>query len=596
MYSLIEKQNKAMQKELERELRVSLSSSFRPVVAITANYQDETSMLARAYSDAVQKAGAIPIILPVTKDTNTLFDFLRNEVDGLILSGGDDIYPMYMDDEPRPNLGKVSIDRDEYELKVIHIAEQLNIPILGICRGMQILGVYYSAKMYQDIPSEYSAENLINHNPPIDKTQKCHSIEWADGENRLRDRLQGKSNAKYFVNSIHHQGLKEVSYPFRVVAKSPDGIIEAIDAYPEKDILAVQWHPEQLVKGGDYSSFSLFEHIVERARLYKLARGFHRKHLSIDSHTDTPMFLKDDSNLFAMDNTLVDISRMAIGDISASMMVAYLPQGDLNEEEHKKAFEYADNKLDQIYKSIEQIQNLVSITSNPDTLENNHKKSIKTIIPAIENGYAIAENLANIEYFKRKYDIAYITLCHNGDNLICDSARKSNNTHNGLSSFGKAVVKEMERLGIMVDISHTSQKTVNDVLDIATKPIIASHSSVYSICQHDRNLRDDEIKRIAESGGVVQICLYAGFINNEEKEASLIDAVNHIDYIKNLVGIDYVGIGSDFDGDGELIGLRDVRDLIRISIELLDRDYTMSDLSKLWGKNMLRVMSSVSVD
>ncbi|WP_373813589.1 dipeptidase, partial [Porphyromonas loveana] len=150
---------------------------------------------------------------------------------------------------------------------------------------------------------------------------------------------------------------------------------------------------------------------------------------------------------------------------------------------------------------------------------------------------------------------------------------------------GREVVREMNRQGIMVDVSHAAPTTVRDVLSISTAPIIASHSSARALCDHPRNLTDEDALAIAERGGVVQVCLYAGFICEQEETASVVMAADHIDHFVRLLGIEHVGIGSDFDGDGELIGCRGSNDLIRLTIELLRRGYTTTQLRLLWGEN-----------
>ncbi|MDL2322775.1 dipeptidase [Bacteroidales bacterium OttesenSCG-928-A17] len=208
----------------------------------------------------------------------------------------------------------------------------------------------------------------------------------------------------------------------------------------------------------------------------------------------------------------------------------------------------------------------------------------------IENGYGIGKDLKNLKKFKDA-GVTYITLSHNGDNDICDSA-SGHNEHKGLSEFGKEVIREMNRLGIMIDISHTSEKTSFDVLELSEKPIIASHSSAKSLCNHPRNLSDELMRAIAQKGGVVQVCLYHGFIKKGGK-ATLKDAVDHIDYIVKTIGIDHVGIGSDFDGGGGLIGLQAVNEYPQLTMGLLRRGYSEEDIAKIWGENLLRVMSEI---
>jgi microsomal dipeptidase-like Zn-dependent dipeptidase len=151
----------------------------------------------------------------------------------------------------------------------------------------------------------------------------------------------------------------------------------------------------------------------------------------------------------------------------------------------------------------------------------------------------------------------------------------------------------MNRLGVMVDISHVGEKTFWDVIELSTKPVIASHSSVQALCYHDRNLTDKQMQAIAKNGGVVQICLVDLFINKDKSKASLTDAIDHIDYAVKVAGIDHVGIASDFDGGGGLIGCRGSNDMINITVKLLERGYSDKDIEKIWGGNFLRVMSEV---
>jgi microsomal dipeptidase-like Zn-dependent dipeptidase len=212
----------------------------------------------------------------------------------------------------------------------------------------------------------------------------------------------------------------------------------------------------------------------------------------------------------------------------------------------------------------------------------------KAIMMGIENGYAIGHDLSLVEHF-RKRGIVYMTLCHNGDNDICDSARKSNNEHGGVSPFGADVIREMNRLGMMVDLSHASEKTFYDALDISQVPIVCSHSSCRSLCDHPRNLTDEQMKRLASKGGVMQVTFYEGFLR-QDGQASLLDAIEHINHAVNIMGIEHVGIGTDFDGDGGVPGLAHAGELINLTRALLRERYTEADLRLLWGENFLRVM------
>lgn len=581
--------NQEVDQYLGGDRRISPFVVAKPRIAVSVHVTDLGSCVARPYTDAIIRAGGIPIIVPVTEDLDALFSTLC-QVDGLLLTGGADIHPIYMGEEALPGLGTISIDRDRYELKLIRLARRLSLPILGICRGHQILGVAYGSILYQDIVTQHRTDDSLNHAPQINKELPHHKLRFSTAvPNRLEDLLRGEADEELWVNSLHHQAIRELFPPFEEVAFASDGINEGIDAYPELDILAVQWHPEQLVAGGDARQLRLFEHLCERATLYKRARAFHSEYICLDSHTDTPMFFAEGFDIKNSDKTRVDLTKMILGGIHTSVMVAYLPQGELTQEAHQKARIYAEDKLSELHRQISRYPDLALVCRTPDEVLKAHLLGRKAIVPAIENGYAIGEDLTAIEDLHRTYGLAYITLCHNGDNAICDSARKSTATHGGLSDFGYDVVREMNRLGIMIDVSHAGEATIRDVLDASMQPIIASHSSVRSLCDHARNLSDEQIVAIANKGGVVQVCLYAGFINEQDHEASILHAVEHIEYIIRLVGIEHVGIGSDFDGDGELIGCRTSEDLIRITIELLKRGYNEDQLALLWGENFLRV-------
>ena len=198
--------------------------------------------------------------------------------------------------------------------------------------------------------------------------------------------------------------------------------------------------------------------------------------------------------------------------------------------------------------------------------------------------------MQTLQHFAQR-GIVYMTLCHNGDNDLCDSARGCN-THGGVSRFGEQVIREMNRLGIMVDLSHSSEKSFYDALDISSTPIVCSHSSCKALCDHPRNLTDDQMRALASKGGVTQITLYPGFLK-KEGEATIMDAIDHLEHAIKIMGIDHVGLGTDFDGDGGIIGLADSSELINFTRQLLARRYSERDIQKIWGGNFLRVMSIV---
>jgi microsomal dipeptidase-like Zn-dependent dipeptidase len=278
---------------------------------------------------------------------------------------------------------------------------------------------------------------------------------------------------------------------------------------------------------------------------------------------------------------------MEKGMLDAVFMVAYLPQGMRTLKASQQAFEKAVSIINQIKRQIENNSAVVAQACTVSDLKKNKAGGKKSIFIGVENGYAIGKDITNIKRFA-DLGVKYITLSHNGNNDICDS-NSGPVEHNGLSEFGKEAVKEMNRCGIIADISHTSEKTAFDVLAVSRYPIIASHSSVKALCNHPRNLSDQLIKAIADKGGVVQICLYHGFLK-KSGPASVKDAVDHIDYIIRLVGIDYVGIGSDFDGGGGIKGLQSANEFPQITMELIRRGYSDTDIAKIRGGNLMRVM------
>ena len=187
-----------------------------------------------------------------------------------------------------------------------------------------------------------------------------------------------------------------------------------------------------------------------------------------------------------------------------------------------------------------------------------------------------------------------MTLCHNGDNDICDSA-KGSNTHNGVSDFGKKVIRKMNKLGIMVDLSHASEKSFYDALEISKLPIVCSHSSCRALCDHPRNLTDDQMRALAKKGGVMQITLYSGFLRSDG-EATMEDAIAHLEHAIEVMGIDHVGIGTDFDGDGGIRGLANSSELLNLTRQLMSRGYSDDDIHKIWGGNFLHLMTKIQLN
>ncbi len=556
-----------------------------PRIGISANRKDGLSCIAETYIRSVVEAGGAPIVIPVITDIKAL-SVIVSGLDGLIMSGGGDINPLYLKEQPIPQLQDVDTYRDEYDLILLRLASNFQIPIMGICRGHQILNVAFGGSVYQDIYSQ-SGKELLKHSQTITRELPSHTVQPEQINSRLRKIL---SEDTVFVNSFHHQAIVEPASGFIATATAPDGINEAME-HPEKRIFSVQWHPEAMAANGDKQMQLLFEYQIETARIFQQAKNIHRHILTIDSHTDTPMIFPGSFNLGEKEGGKVNLPFMEEGLIDAAFMVAYIPQGERDNASLQTATNFAIERLTEVKRQEQINPKRMAIATSPSDLIRLKHEGKKAIFLGIENGYAIGKDLSNLHTFK-EMGVSYITLCHNGDNDICDSAR-GKGEWGGLSSFGKDVVRQMNHLGIMVDVSHAAESTFFNVLEVSQSPIIASHSCVRSLCNHPRNLTDEQIKALADHNGVMQICLYKGFINPEEEKASLSDAIRHINHVVKLVGIDYVGIGSDFDGDGELIGCSATNELINITVRLLEEGYSEEDIRKIWGGNLMRVMTTV---
>ena len=331
--------------------------------------------------------------------------------------------------------------------------------------------------------------------------------------------------------------------------------------------------------------------LVREAALFKEAKSLHDRILTLDSHCDTPMFFDQQINFASRDpKILVDLHKMTEGHLDATIMVAYLEQQGLTDEDLLAATAKADRILNEIEAMVAKSSSYVNIAYTPTDLYRLKAEGKKAIMLGIENGYAIGRDIKNVERFRRR-GVVYMTLCHNGNNQLCGSCR-FNDEGLGVNAFGEEVIHEMNRVGMMVDISHAGDQTFYDALDISTKPIVASHSSSRALCNHPRNLTDEQLKALAIKGGVAQVTLYNGFLK-EEGQATIQDAIAHLNHMVDIMGIEHVGIGTDFDGDGGIIGCASASELINFTRCLLKERYSEEDIRRIWGGNFLRVMKEV---
>ena len=585
----------------------------KPIIGITANFWEGEATMAKAYYQQVVDAGGTPVLIPPVEDKDVIINTLEG-IDGLLLSGGGDLNPLWTGEEPSPQLHRINAVRDLPELLITRLAYNRQIPILGICRGIQTLAVAMGGKVMQDIPSALQEKKetepadsdkkkkkdkeplptapvpTIKHSQDGDRNLLTHSV------NIEKDSILYRiyKEERIYVNSFHHQAVADTGKHFRVTAKAPDGVIEAMESTEFKPFLGVQWHPECLEKEGR----KLFEWLVAQASNFQLAKRIHDRVLTLDTHCDTPMFFHQDIKFDQRDpRILVDLHKMTDGRQNAVIMAAYLPQPKMGESfSSKVAFdvstpmEYAELIFDKIEAIVRSNRKYLSIARTPADLYEDKRKERKSIMFAIENGIALNHDVANVKHFAQR-GVVYITLCHNGDNDICDSA-KGCDTNHGVSKFGEKVIREMNRQGIMVDLSHASEQSFYDALEISKTPIVCSHSNCKALCDVPRNLTDDQLKALARRGGVAHITLYGGFLR-KEGEATIRDAIEHLNHAVRIMGIEHVGIGTDFDGDGGVTGMANSSEAINFTLSLLKNKYNERDIQKIWGGNWLRVMALV---
>ncbi|MDG1043683.1 MAG: dipeptidase [Flavobacteriaceae bacterium] len=385
----------------------------------------------------------------------------------------------------------------------------------------------------------------------------------------------------------------------------------------------------------------------------------HSEAITIDTHNDinTANFT-DSINYTQRLDTQVNLPKMNEGGLDVSWLIVYTGQGELTEAGYEKAKTNALDKFSAIHKLTEEIApEKIGLATTSEEVRSLINSGKKVAMIGVENAYPIGMDIGNFETY---YNLGarYISLSHNGHSQFSDSNTGEKDAvwlHNGLSDFGKEAVAEMNRLGIMIDISHPSKEAMMQMISLSKAPIIASHSSARALCDHSRNLDDEQLLLLKENGGVVQTVAFSSYLNTEKHEASneyakevyqniakemgvlwyernqfsslsdseratfmevypkivslgketlandpnapeavsVLDFVNHIDYLVNLIGIDHVGISSDFDGGGGIAGWSDASETKNVTAALVKRGYSQEQINKLWGENLLRVLDEV---
>ena len=379
---------------------------------------------------------------------------------------------------------------------------------------------------------------------------------------------------------------------------------------------------------------------LDRGSVEDRAREIHGRILTVDTHCDATFNLLrkgwrigDRHDPALRGSGKVDLPRMVEGGLDAEFFAVFVGQGPRTPAGNARAREEALAGLEAVHKMGRDYPELVGIAFSPEDAYRLKKEGRRAAFIGMENGYPVGQDLALLKtYYDR--GVRYLTLCHSQDNDICDSSTDRHDPlDNGLSDFGRQVVLECNRLGILVDVSHASDGSFADVIKASRAPIIASHSCCRAICDSPRNLSDDMLRALASNGGVIQICFLSSYIRkprpNPERDQALKEfeskygnfremadetvrekarqeydsiiqkypqdkadikaLVDHIDHAAGTIGVDHVGIGTDFDGGGGVIGCEDVSGMIHVTEEFIRRGYSEKDIEKIWGGNFMRV-------
>ena len=393
--------------------------------------------------------------------------------------------------------------------------------------------------------------------------------------------------------------------------------------------------------------------------LIKKAEGIHERVITLDTHDDinTNNFVEDRNYTMDLDNQ-VTLPKMEKGGLDVAWFIVYTGQGELNEEGYARAYENAMDKFTAIHRLAEEIApDRIELAYTSDDVREIVASGKKVAMIGIENGYPIGMDISNVKKFAQLGG-RYMSLAHNGHSQLSDSntgERDSVWLYDGLSDLGKEVIGEMNKWGMMIDVSHPSKEAMRDMIELTKAPIIASHSASRAMNDHSRNLDDEQLMWLKENGGVVQTVAFSNYVNSAKHQANreamravedsiaatigfvrmsrsearqlsddeietyraklaemrrlaepftdkvnamappvdVADFVDHIDYMVDLIGLDHVGISSDFDGGGGVYGWNDASETFNVTIELVRRGYTEEEIGQLWSGNLLRVLDDV---
>jgi membrane dipeptidase len=286
---------------------------------------------------------------------------------------------------------------------------------------------------------------------------------------------------------------------------------------------------------------------------------------------------------------------MREGGYDCAFFIVYVGQGRLAKDAYNKALKEAYAKFDAIDRMVRKYGDRIGLATTANDVERLHREGKLIACIGIENGYPMGEDLGNIAKFYAR-GARYMSIAHNNHSQLGDSHTPAEPLHGGLSELGRKAIGEMNRLGIMVDVSHAAKSTMLEAVALSKAPVIASHSGARAVNDHTRNLDDEQLRALAKKGGVVQAVALGNFVKTTAKGepgADVSDFVDHIDHIVKVVGIDHVGISSDFDGGGGIVGWNDATESINVTVELVRRGYTEEQIGKIWSGNLLRVWREV---
>lgn len=327
------------------------------------------------------------------------------------------------------------------------------------------------------------------------------------------------------------------------------------------------------------------------------ARAIHERVLTLDTHVDIPLNFATSEFVPATADAQVNLRNMREGGLDAAFFIVYTGQTPRTDAGYAAAKADAAAKFSAIHRMVDlQHDGQIALATTAAEVRSLHAQGKLVALIGMENGYVLGKDLTLLQRY-REQGARYLTLVHNGHNDIGDSAQPQERLadvqeeHGGLSDFGEQVVRELNRLGILVDVSHVSRQTMLDATRLSTAPVIASHSGVSAVFDHPRNLDDEQLRAVRDNGGVVQLVAFDVYLR-QGGGADVGDFVDHIDHAVSVIGIEHVGISSDFGGGGGIRGWSHAGETLNVTLELLRRGYSEDDIARIWGGNTLRILEA----